>query len=117
MSRRGLIIRLLIFVPLFAYFGFGAVQKCRNEQQAAADAAKQDSDLKANSKKIPLGNGKTIEVIEMTPEQAAQLGYKPPEIGPGDAPSAAPEAKPAEDVKADDAKPAEDAKAGEAKAN
>ena len=112
MSRRGLIIRLLIFLPLFAYFGFGAVQKCRNEQQAAEDAARQDSDLKSNTKTVPLGNGKTIEVIEMTPEQAAKLGYKPPEIGPADPPARTPEVKSAPD----EAKAA-DVKAGDATAD
>ena len=42
------------------------------EQAAEAEAAKNDADIKANTKRVPLGDGRSIEVIEMTPEQAAQ---------------------------------------------
>lgn len=92
MSRRGLIIRLLIFVPLFAYFGFGAVKKCQLERQMETEQAERDADLKAHTKTVPLGDGRTIEVIEMTPEQAAKYGYKPPEVGPAKTePAKAPE--------------------------
>lgn len=123
MSRRGLIIRLVIFGPLFIYFGFAAIQKCRLEQAAEAEAAKNDADIKANTKRVPLGDGRSIEVIEMTPEQAAQYGYKPPEVGPGAPDAKTPDAK-APEVKAPDAKTPDakapeagvDAKAGEAKA-
>lgn len=121
MSRRGLLIRLLIFVPLFAYFGFGAIQKCRHEQEAAKQAD-EAADYKKTKHQLP--NGQTIEVIELTPQQAAELGYTPPEIGPADkvdAPAKTPEVKAPEtrtepDAKAPDVK-APDAKAPDAKAN
>jgi hypothetical protein len=110
MSRRGLLIRLLIFVPLFAYFGFGAVQKCRHEQEAAQQAD-EAADYKKTKHQLP--NGQSIEVIELTPEQAAKLGYTPPEIGKADK-TPTPDAT-APDVKAPEAAP--DAKAPDAKAN
>lgn len=115
MSRRGLIIRALIFGPLFIYFGFAAIQKCRLEQQTADDAAKRDAEIRQNSKTIDLPNGKSMQVIELTPEEAAaKYGYKPPEIGPAKTP--AEPAKAPEEVKAPEAK-APEAKAPEAKAN
>ncbi len=94
MSRRGLIIRLLIFVPLLAYFGYGAYQKWRAEQ-AAEDAA-------PTSRKMQLPDGRTIDVIELTPEQAEQqFGVKlPPEPTVSDANKPAPATK-VEDGKAD----------------
>ena len=54
MSRRGLIIRLLIFVPLFAYFGYGAYQKWRTEQAVADEAP--------TSRKMQLPDGRTIYI-------------------------------------------------------
>ena len=71
MSRRGLIIRLVIFVPLFAYFGHGAYQKWRAEQAA--------EEAPPASHKMQLPDGRTIDVIELTPEQAEkQYGIKLP---------------------------------------
>lgn len=95
MSRRGLIIRLLIFVPLFGYFGYGAIQKWRAEQAAAADDA-------PTSRKMQLPDGRTIDVIEMTPEQAEKhYGVK----------------LPTEPTVSDASKPAPATKAGEGKSD
>lgn len=92
MSRRGLIIRLLIFVPLFGYFGYGAIQKWRAEQAIADDAP--------TSRKMQLPDGRTIDVIEMTPEQAEKhYGVK----------------LPSEPTVSDASKPAPATKAGEGK--
>ncbi len=84
MSRRGLIIRLLIFVPLLGYFGYGAYQKWRAEQAVADEAP--------TSRKMQLPDGRTIDVIELTPEQAErQFGVKlPPEPTVSDANKPAP---------------------------
>lgn len=77
MSRKGLIIRVLIFGPLFAYFGYGAVQKWRAgkaEEQLAAEArAAREAELGAATKKVQLGDGRTIDIVELTPEQAERL--------------------------------------------
>lgn len=83
MTRRGLTIRALIFIPLFAYFGYGAYQKWRNEraeaasQAAAADA--RDIELKGATKSVVLNDGRSIDIVELTPEQAERLhGIKLP---------------------------------------
>jgi hypothetical protein len=124
MSRRGLLIRVLIFGPLFAYFGFGAVQKCRSEQQAerdmVSDQAARDAELKAATTKRALPGGGSIDVVELSPEQAERL------YGIKQAPEDAKEPAPASDVKppATEAKAADvtapdtkvDAKAPDAKA-
>ena len=77
MSRKGLIIRVLIFGPLFAYFGYGAVQKWRagqDEERLAAEArAAREAELGAATKKVQLGDGRTIDIVELTPEQAERL--------------------------------------------
>ena len=86
MTRRGLTIRLLIFVPLFAYFGYGAYQKWRNERAeaasyaAAAEAATaRDAELRGATKSVVLGDGRSIDIVELTPEQAERLhGIKLP---------------------------------------
>lgn len=77
MSRKGLIIRVLIFGPLFAYFGYGAVQKWRAgqaEERGEAEArAAREAELGAATKKVQLGDGRTIDIVELTPEQAERL--------------------------------------------
>ncbi len=72
MSRRGLVIRLLIFGPLFAYFGYGAVQKWRAER-ATPELSPEAAELKAATKTLQLQNGRTIDIVELTPEQAERL--------------------------------------------
>lgn len=89
MSRRGLVIRLLIFGPLFVYFGYGAYQKWRAESGDAEDAASaaamaREVELKAATKSVRLQDGRTIDIVELTPEQAERLhNFKVP---PADAP-------------------------------
>ena len=103
MTRRGLSIRLLIFVPLFAYFGYGAYQKWRSEdayaQRDAQEAAAREIELKGATRSVTLHDGRSIDIIELTPEQAERLhGIKMP---PADdrkaadvpAPAPTPEAK------------------------
>ena len=77
MSRKGMLIRVLIFGPLFAYFGYGAVQKWRSGQadergEAEARAAR-EAELGAATKTVKLGDGRTIDIVELTPEQAERL--------------------------------------------
>lgn len=77
MSRKGLLIRLLIFGPLFAYFGYGAVQKWRagqeEERRAAEARAAREAELGAATRTVQLGDGRTIDIVELTPEQAERL--------------------------------------------
>ena len=83
MTRRGLLIRLLIFVPLFAYFGYGAYQKWRSENQyaqaEAEAAAAREVELKGATRSVTLHDGRSIDIVELTPEQAERLhGIKMP---------------------------------------
>jgi hypothetical protein len=104
MTRRALLIRVLIFGPLFAYFGYGAYQKWRSEQTeeqaAAAAAAAREAELKAATKSVQLGDGRAIDIVELTPEQAERLhGIKVPDSGEIKPGAGAADAKP--DVKAE----------------
>lgn len=101
MTRRALLIRVLIFVPLFAFFGYGAYQKWQNERAAAqseADAASaREAELKGATRSVKLHDGRSIDIVELTPEQAERLhGIKmpPAEDKPVDAKAPVPEAKP-----------------------
>jgi len=73
MSRKGLIIRVLIFGPLFAYFGYGAVQKWRAGHADDSAAEAREAELKAATRKVQLGDGRSIDIVELTPEQAERL--------------------------------------------
>lgn len=77
MSRKGVLIRVLIFGPLFAYFGYGAVQKWRSgqadERSEAEARAAREAELGAATKTVKLGDGRTIDIVELTPEQAERL--------------------------------------------
>lgn len=77
MSRRAILIRVLIFGPLFMYFGYGAIQKYRGErasEEADANArAARDAELDAATKTVKLQDGRSIDIVELTPEQAERL--------------------------------------------
>ncbi len=85
MTRRAITVRVLIFVPLLAYFGYGAYQKWRNERAEASDqaaaASARDIELKGATKSVVLNDGRSIDIVELTPEQAERhYGIKlPPE--------------------------------------
>jgi len=94
MTRRALLIRVLIFVPLLAYFGYGAYQKWQNERaqtQIEADAATaREVELKGATHSVKLHDGRSIDIVELTPEQAERLhGIKmpPPEDKPTPTPT------------------------------
>lgn len=77
MSRRALLIRVLIFGPLLAYFGYGAIQKYRAERasdqaEAEAQAARQ-AEIDSATKTVKLQDGRSIDIVELTPEQAERL--------------------------------------------
>ena len=83
MTRRALLIRVMIFGPLFAYFGYGAYQKWKSEradaQEQAAAASAREVELKAATKSVRLNDGRSIDIVELTPEQAERLhGIKVP---------------------------------------
>ncbi len=83
-KNRGLYIRLAIYVPLIAYFGYGAIARYRAEQNAqppgSSSGQSQGSGPKADpfegleAKEMVLPDGRVMPVYEVTPEQAEALG-------------------------------------------
>lgn len=109
MSRRALLIRVLIFGPLLAYFGYGAIQKYRAERasdQAEADAqAARQAEIDSATKTVKLQDGRSIDIVELTPEQAERLhGIKMKDEA--EAKSAAPAVPAAPDAKSGAGAPA-----------
>ena len=76
---RHILIRILIFGPLFLIFGTRAIITCQNRNEAAraqAEAeAERDALLKQHTRTITMPDGSTREYLELTPESAAQLGF------------------------------------------
>lgn len=81
LPSKGILIRLCIYVPLLAFFGYKAYQRYQSEQ--AAETAAPEKGVKRT---IVGPDGKPMEYFEITEEQARQMGYKPePEAKPADA--------------------------------
>lgn len=75
--RKGILIRLCIYLPLVGYFGWRAFDRWWTERHPPA--IEQDP-LDPYRRKILLPDGSEQEVIELTREQAEQLlGPLPPE--------------------------------------
>ena len=90
---RHILIRILIFGPLFLIFGTRAIITCQNRNEAAraqAEAeAERDALLKQHTRTITMPDGSTREYLELTPESAAQLGFPvPPEASAAPSPDA-----------------------------
>lgn len=83
--QRRIWIRVAIYVPLLLYFGWGALQKYRAEQAAAGASAEPDSPEDADpfeglpSSEMTMPDGRKIRVLELSPEQAEELGLAPPD--------------------------------------
>lgn len=73
LPRKGILIRLCIYVPLLAYFGWAAYQRYRTEQAEQSAPVQFEGDKKV----VPLGDGRTIEVYEISEDQARQMGIEP----------------------------------------
>ena len=87
LPRRGILIRLCIYIPLLAYFGWAAWQKHKSERAADEVAPA----FEGKRQVMPLGDGRSIEVIEISEDQARQMGIEPQR----DAPPAEPVKPPA----------------------
>ncbi|HEY8376576.1 MAG TPA: hypothetical protein VIK91_08810 [Nannocystis sp.] len=70
-----ILIRLCIYIPLLLFFGWRAYQKWRAEQEPPAAPV-----FDGPRQTFTLPDGKTIEVVEITEEQARQLGLDPAEL-------------------------------------
>lgn len=80
LPRKGVLIRLCIYLPLLGYFGWRAFDRWWTETHPPADATE---GLEPYKRTISLPDGTQHEVIEMTREQAEEkFGPLPPEGGP-----------------------------------
>lgn len=93
--RKGILIRLCIYVPLIAYFSWRALD--RDGDRDDADAADDDIERKLapHKRMVTLPDGTQQEIVELTPEQAeAILGpmpaLEPREPAPGPPPGQPP---------------------------
>lgn len=73
--RKGVLIRLAIYVPLLTYFGWGAIQSCRARQDAERAQAQESTEdrLAPYKREIEMPDGTKREIYELTPEQAEQI--------------------------------------------
>lgn len=99
LPRKGILIRLVIYVPLMLYFGYYAVQ---NLFCAPPDAATPPAEPRKIKITRPDGTSVEFTEIEMSEDQARQLGYdrgkpggeaeaKAPAAGDAKSPAAPPE--------------------------
>jgi hypothetical protein len=109
--RKGILIRLAIYVPLLAYFGWLACARWRSDRAAAAEAQEVKPTpsvgerLAPHKKTITLPDGTQQDIYELTPEEAEAILGRPmpqpseaeatPETAPADGKAGpAPDAKP-----------------------
>lgn len=91
LPRKGILIRLCIYLPLLAFFGWKAYQRYQSEQAAERAAP----ELEGTKRVITGPDGKPIEYFEITEEQAKKMGYQPePEAAPPTDAKAPPPAAP-----------------------
>lgn len=106
--RRGILIRLVIYVPVIAFLAWRAQGGCNQAEHATAEDDSIEQKLAPHRKVITLPDGTQQEVVELTAEEAeAILGHPIPrnlEKAGGEG-------------EAGDAKAGADANAGDAKAN
>lgn len=94
LPRKGILIRLCIYVPVLTYVSWRAYERWSTERAAAAAPAPSDLEEKLAPHKriITLPDGRQQEIVELTPEQAEAI------IGPlpkaGDPPPSAPAPQP-----------------------
>lgn len=105
--RRGIIIRLLIYVPVISFLGWRVAGGC-SDDRAAEPPAKPSlpAELAPHRKVITLPDGTQQEIVELTREEAEQiLGHPIPEPEKAEAAAEA-DAKTGADAKAPMPEPA-----------
>jgi hypothetical protein len=96
LPRKGVLIRLAIYVPLIAFLSWNAIETCQVRRQAADEAAATprapsvDERLEQHKRIITLPDGTQQPIYELTPEEAQELLGAPVEV-PDDAPAPADE--------------------------
>lgn len=99
LPRKAILIRLCIYIPLLAFFGWQAYKRYQAEQEVKTAAP----EIEGVKRTIAGPDGKPIEYFEITEDQAKQMGWQPEPAKPAAPPEGA--AKPAT------AEPSPDAKA------
>ena len=84
LPRKGILIRLAIYLPLIGFFGWQAVSRYLDERKAEAEAEATRSKLDAlppeQFRTFTLPDGTVKKVPVLTPEQAEEIyGVKVPE--------------------------------------
>ena len=78
--RRGILIRLFIYVPLIALLGWRAQGGCGDEAPVMEPDNQLEDKLAPHRRVIKLPDGRQQEIVELTPEEAeAILGHPIPE--------------------------------------
>ncbi len=102
LPRKGILIRIAVYGTLIGYFGWQAYEK-READQAAKKVVDDPSVTPGSTRSFTMPDGRTIEVLEVTPEQAKTMfGNHPrdsadptkPALPPTDRPAATPDAAP-----------------------
>jgi hypothetical protein len=98
---KGVLIRICIYGPLLAFFGYQACQKYKAEQEQEKAAPVIDG----RKHTFTLPDGKSVEVVEISEDQARQMGFDPSKSGPPSKAEAPAKAADAEDSKSPPAAP------------
>lgn len=69
--RKGILIRLCIYVPLVAYFSWRALDRERGDEAAVEDDL--DRKLAPHKRMVTLPDGTQQEIVELTPDQAEAI--------------------------------------------
>jgi len=77
-TRRGLIIRLVLYVPLFVILGWRAYVRCDAAAPDETEAASEGEDdlrdkLAPHRKMVTLPDGTQQEIVELTPQEAEEI--------------------------------------------
>ena len=85
------LIRLCIYLPIIAYLAWSAFAKDGGTDSAAEDGAREQADVQRRDlprRTLTADDGSSFEVIEVTPEQAKQMGLRLPKADdPADDPA------------------------------
>lgn len=108
LPRKGVLIRLAIYVPLIGFLSWNAITNCQARRQAADEAAATppaptvEDRLAPHKRVITMPDGSQQSIYELTPEEAQELLGAPVNV-PDE-----PEAPKEDDVELDEGKTAGD---------
>lgn len=74
-----ILVRLLIYIPLLSYFGWQAARNTLDQRQIADDnfRAQLQQWLLHTPRTIVMPNGETMPVLELTKDEAVEMGLMP----------------------------------------